>query len=87
MKKDAELAEAEEKFKEDHKDEIEAAAKWEEDQKNQGENEYGNEDEDDEKDHKPKEKPVVPEFNQEEFLNKWNEDNPEVEIPDEVQDE
>lgn len=50
-------------------------------------NEYGNEDEDDEKDHKPKDKPVVPEFNEQEFLNKWNEDNPEIEIPEEAIDE
>lgn len=41
--------------------------------------EYGEEDDEDEgADKKSKEKPVMPEFNEEEFMEKWNEDNPPV---------
>ena len=47
--------------------------------------EYGEEDDEadkgDESERKPKEKPVVPEFNREEFLKKWLEENPVIEIP------
>lgn len=50
--------------------------------------EYGEEEEEDEdKEKKPKEKPVMPVFNKEEFLSKWEEDNPEVFIPEEIGEE
>ena len=81
------MVEAQERFKEEHKDEIEAVQKWEEDEKNKEENEYGKEDEDDDAEQKPKEKPLMPEFNEEEFMTKWLEENPEIDIPEEVQDE
>jgi len=50
--------------------------------------EYGDEDgEEEEVEKKPKEKPELPVFNEEEFLIKWDEENPPVLIPDEIQDE
>ena len=57
------------------------------------EDEYGEEDEEDEKPAKeeesarPKEKPAVPVFNKEEFLKKWLDENPKIEIPEEGADE
>jgi hypothetical protein len=82
------LIEAEEKFKEDHRDEIEAAQKFEEAEQNAANDEYGQEGEDeDEQEKKPKERPEMPIFNIEDFLVKWNEDNPEIIIPNEVIDD
>lgn len=50
--------------------------------------EYGDEeDEDEEKEKKPKEKPVLPVFNLEDFIMKWDEENPPIIIPDEIEDE
>lgn len=58
--------------------------------------EYGDEGDDDgdggdeerrEKEKKVKEKPVMPVFNKEEFLSKWDEEYPPISIPEEVQDE
>ena len=85
---DVEVQEAEAKFADEHKEEIEAAAKWENEQQNaNGDDDYGEEDDEDEKpskdvEEKPKEKPVVPVFNREEFLKKWLEENPKIEIPE-----
>ena len=50
--------------------------------------EYGEEDEeaDDsrvEEEQKPKEKPVMPVFDKEDFIKRWLEDNPVIEIPSE----
>lgn len=89
---DIEIQEAEAKFAEEHKEEIDAAAKWESEQNNQNvEDEYGEEDDEEEKvkeeEVKPKEKPVVPVFNREEFLKKWLEENPKIEIPEEGNEE
>lgn len=52
--------------------------------------EYGDEngeEEDHEKDKMLKDKPVMPEFNREEFLVKWLEDNPPIEIPESIIDD
>lgn len=68
------VEEAEEKFKEDHKDEIEAYYKGE----SQDKQDYGNEDGEAEK---PKEALQLPVFKKEEFLTKWDEENPSVAIP------
>lgn len=54
------------------------------------EDEYGEEEGDDEdgnsfaKDKMPKEKPVMPQFNLDEFMEKWVEENPEPQLPDEI---
>lgn len=71
-----EVADAEAKFVEEHKDEIDAVQKWEQDQQTSGAggDEYGDEDDEEtakaggEDPDKPKEKPPMPEFNKEEFL-------------------
>eukprot|EP00347_Sterkiella_histriomuscorum_P009020 403342835 len=88
VKRGVDLQEAEDKFKEEHKDEIEAALKYEQMENEKQEDEYGDEeaDEDDlaSKDKMPKEKPVMPEFNADEFLEKWVEDNPEPVLTEEV---
>lgn len=90
IKRGVDLQEAEDKFKEDHKDEIEAALKYEQMELEKQEDDYGDEevDEDDTgsggKDKLPKEKPVMPVFNEDEFLEKWAEDNVEPQLPDEV---
>lgn len=88
-KKATDIVEAEEKFKDEHKEEIETALKAEQDEQEKANDEYGEEEEEEEgeKEKKPKEKPVMPEFNHEEFLQKWEEDNPIVIIPDEIMDE
>jgi HrpA-like RNA helicase len=81
------VVEAEAKFMEEHKDEIEAAQKFEEQEKQKKDDEYGEEEEDEEKEKVPKEKPVMPVFNKEEYLQKWLEDNPVIEIPPPVVDD
>ncbi len=82
------MQEAEEKFKDEHKEDIEAALKAEQEELDKMNDEYGEEeDEDEEKEKKPKEKPVMPVFNLEEFLQKWDEDNPPLMVPDEILDE
>lgn len=49
------------------------------------EDEYGDEGEEDEQKEKlPLEKPILPVFNQEEYLTQWEIDNPEPELPGEV---
>jgi hypothetical protein len=50
------------------------------------EDEYGEEDEDEDRravEEKPQERPTVPEFNKEDFLKGWLEENPVIEIPSE----
>lgn len=84
---EVEVNEAEAKFNEEHKDEIEAALKWEQEQTMHVEEEYNEEVDDEDKkedDSKLKEKPPVPVFDREEFLKKWLEENPVIEIPNEV---
>ena len=92
-----ETLDAEGKFLEEHKEEIEAASRWDADQTTKVEDEYG--EEDDETDNSKiieggepdakivKEKPVVPVFNKDEFLKKWLEENPVIEIPSETDGE
>lgn len=85
---DMDVAEAEAKFYEEHKEEIDAATKWDTEQQNHAvEDEYGEEDDEDEKvqkeEEKPKEKPLASVFNKEEFLKRWLDENPKIEIPEE----
>ncbi len=54
-------------------------------EQNKKEDEYGEENDDDEhKEKMPAEKPILPVFNAEEFLVRWEEENPEPELPHEV---
>jgi hypothetical protein len=73
----ADVKEAEARFLDDHRDEIDAA------------HAYANRDQNDDEDaEKEKEQPpVMPVFNKEEFLAKWLLENPQVEIPEEVKDD
>lgn len=86
VKRGQDVQEAEDKFKEEHKDEIEAALRYEQMELERQEDEYGEEEEEEEnpKEKMPKEKPVMPVFNHDDFLEKWIEDNPEPQLPDEI---
>ena len=79
-KRQLDLKEAKEKFAEDNKDEIEVYNNYIK-MKDGGGDEY-NEEEDEEAEEKNKEPPKLPEFNEEEFLTKFDEEFPEVVIMD-----
>ena len=67
---------------EERKEEIDAFQKFEEGERFKQEDEYGEEEEEDgEKEKQLKEKPIMPEFNKHEYMQKWIEDNPIIEIP------
>ena len=68
------LNEASEKFKEEHREEIEAYNAYLK-SKETGGDEYG-EEEEEEDEKKQKEPPKLPVFNQEEFLEKWDDETP-----------
>lgn len=83
-KRQADLDEAKEKFNEEHKDEIDAYEAWKAKQA-EGDDQYGEEDEDDDEDvKKNKDPPVLPVFDQQEFLTKWDEDTPDIIISQEL---
>ena len=48
---------------------------------------YGEEEEEEQEEAKPKEKPIRPVFNEQEHLENWVAENPEIIIPDEVVDD
>ena len=87
------MAEADAKFKEEHKEEIDAVHQWEANQaakaNGAGAEEYGEEDDDDEgntsavKTARDEVKPEMPVFKRDDFLKRWLEDNPVIEIPPE----
>lgn len=82
------MVEAEEKFKDDHREEIENYEKWIAEKEAKENEEYGDELDDDENENPlDKEPPTLPEFVAEEYLEKFDEDNPEIYIPDEVVDD
>ena len=90
VRQEQELSEAEAKFNEEHKEEIDAVHKWEADQEAKanggGADEYGDEDDDDNntsavKTARTEVKPDMPVFKRDEFLKRWLEDNPVIEIP------
>ena len=85
-KKEEDLLREEEKFAEDHKEEIEAFRRFEQQELEKKEDEYGDENGDDEepREKPPAEKPVLPVFNREEHLLKWEEENPEPALPPEA---
>ncbi len=86
-KRKLEYDEAFQKFEEDHKDEIEAYEKSLVEEENPKEADYGEEEEEEQAEVKPKEKLVRPEFNIEEHYQKWDDENPVIDIPEEVVDD
>ena len=85
-KMEAELEEAKQKFLEEHKDEIDAYEAYKKAQEGGGDD-YGDEDEEEEEEAKNKEPPTLPVFNQEEFLEAWTQENPEIVIQDSTKDD
>jgi len=81
------MNEAAEKFKEDNREAIEAFEKWQEEERIKASQEYGEELDDEDEEAENKEPPVMPEFNKEEMEEKFDDEFPEVEIPQEVVDE
>lgn len=61
--------------------------KYEEMVQGKKEDDYGEENEDDEKEKQPLEKPVMPVFDLEEHMRQWEEQNTVVEIPEEIIDD
>jgi len=76
-RREKELEAAQIAFEEEHKEQIEAAIKAEEEEENKEEDEYGEEEDDDDenKEEKPVEKPERPVFDQEKWLEQWEEEN------------
>jgi len=82
------LADGKEKFQDDHREEIEAYQKWQEEQANKEEGKDGYGDEEAESESQAnQEPPVLPVFNEEEYLEKFDEEFPDIFIPDEVIDD
>lgn len=71
------VQEAETKYNDDHRDEIDAALAW------QSRDRSGEE----EGDEQPEQAPVMPVFNKQEFTAKWLSDNPQIEIPEPIVDD
>lgn len=65
----------------ENKDQIEAFKQYQRSLE-AGVDEYGEEEEDEEADDKKKEPPVLPVFDEIEFLVKWDEENPDIIIQD-----
>lgn len=84
--REAHLTEMQEKFAEEHKDEIAAYEAYEALQKKKENDEYGDEQGSNEEAEEEKEPPVNPRFDEAEVLARFDEENPEVVIPAEVAD-
>lgn len=82
------LIDKENEFNEANKEDIDAYRAWEEEQNRLAEQEYGEEkgSEDEDADNQ-KEPPVLPEFDKKEMEEKFDEENPEVEIPPDAEDD
>lgn len=74
VNRDKALTDASEKFKEEHREEIEAYNTYSKSRETGGD-EYGEEEEEDDEKAK-KEPPRLPVFNSEEFLEKWDDETP-----------
>ena len=82
------LTEAKQKFEDDHADEIKAYNKWKDEQDAKAAQEYGEEAASDgEEGEDAQEPPTLPEFDEAEACEKFDEENPEVEIPPEIVDD
>ena len=86
--REAFLEESKQKFNEDNADQIEAYNKYTAEKKSKDAQMYGDEaaseGEDGEEQEEP---PTLPEFNETEACERFDEENPEVEIPDEIVDD
>ena len=80
------LADAEEQYYKDHEAQMEEFNTWEQANKAKDNEEYASEDEDDEN-KEDKEPPLKPEFAPADCEEKFDDENPVVEIPDEIPDE
>lgn len=80
--KEKSIQEARDQFNTDHAADYEAFEKHLEELKRKEEDEYGSEDEDSQKEEV--EPPTKPEYDPKEVEEKFDEDNPEIEIPEEV---
>ena len=89
LKMQADIAEAEAKFNEENKEQIDAVNAWDAAKTGTAHDEYGEEDGEEDakeaKEEEPKERPEMPVFNKDEFLKGWLEENPVIEIPSEEQ--
>ena len=86
--KEANLEESRAKFKEDNADQIDAYNKHVADKKAKDAQEYGEEAASENEDEAEQEEPpTLPEFDEVEAGEKFDEENPEVEIPDEIVDD
>jgi len=88
---EADITEAEAKFTEENKEQIDAVNAWDSAKTGAGHDEYGEEEGEEDakqaKEEEPKERPEMPVFNKDEFLKGWLEENPVIEIPSEEQAE
>jgi hypothetical protein len=79
---EVEIVDAENKYNEDHKEDMEAYLQYQ-----QRSSRDKNDDDDDEDNTEREAAPVMPVFNKEEFLAKWLTDNPTITIPEEPVEE
>lgn len=82
-KRNTDLEEAKTKFVDEHKEEIEAYENYIK-QQTEGVDEYGEEEDEEGEEGKDKEPPTKPEFEEKEFLETWDNDNPEVVIAEQT---
>ena len=85
-KKIADLDEAKTKFTEENKDEIEAYEEWKKKQDGGGDD-YAEEEDEEDGGGEVKEPPKMPEFNEAEFYEKFDEEFPEIEIAENTNDD
>ena len=86
--REANLEEAKTKFKDDNADQIEAYNKYVTDKQAKEAQEYGEEAASENEDEgEQEEPPTMPEFDEAEAGEKFDEENPEVEIPEEIVDD
>jgi len=78
LKREAELNAKREEFNAEHKDEIDLYEDWK--KKQDDPDHYGDEDEEEDGEPKEKEPPKMPEFPEQEILDKFDEEYPEIEI-------
>ena len=81
------LEEAENKFKDERKEEIEAFARYQEEQEKKAGQEYGEELDEEDEAKANQEPPVLPVFDPKEPSEKFDDENPAIEIPSEVVDD
>ena len=81
------MLDKEAEFQEQNKDDIEAYNKWDEEQKRLADQAYGEEAGSEEEEKENQEPPVMPEFDKQEMEEKFDDENPPIEIPPEQEDD